>query len=422
MGLGRLEETQPDVISAVTAAKKSIPKGVPYIDATAGVVCDPATGKPFVPDFYKRAVLETAKDNKANTYNFPGNFEFLERTAHMVFGENIKNIGMWPAAGGSHSISIGNNLLTKSMEEGGHRDVIIGTPTWPGHKGLITEAGGNIITYPHLDEHGGFNFDGFLETLENRLRENPEVTVLFHGVCQNPLGIDVPEKYWAAIAEKLLKDNITLQVDLAYLGFGKGIEDDSKMIRYFREKGVPMLVYFSGSKLYHGYGEDRIGAGFAANYANTGAIQANAIKYIRQTTSAIPERGQQIVNTIEGDMSDTGLRSQHRNFLAQTRERVAECRRIILNAVQGCELNYLSDSQGIFLQLPHASPEGAAGELFPELGEKMGWPLDNVQHDENVSRVATIPVGGEGVRLNLAALNSATAIRVAEAIGRVWQR
>lgn len=413
MPLESLKAPKPDIISRVTAAKALLPEDIVYIDSTAGVVGDPESGKTYVPRFYRHADATVVKEVPGNGYNFPGNQPFLMRTAKMIFGNDadLSKIGRWPASGGSHAIALGNTLLANGNEGDIPHEVLVGTPTWPGHKGLIERAGNTVTPYRYLDENGEFNIQALQDTLEARVQENPEVSLLLHGICQNPLGVDVPRKHWQAIADQLKAKDITLQIDLAYLGFAKGIEEDTAMIRFFHENGVKMLVFFSGSKLYHSYGENRIGAGFAANFENPKDIQGNALFEIRQFTSAVPERGQRIAHKIE---TDPEIQSEHRKWVGETRGRVDENRNTILQILGDKAPQYLRESKGIFFQLESSSPEQLAAKLFVELGNTMEW--GKFEHASDFSRVAVIPVAGEGVRLNLAALNARTSQAVGEAL------
>ncbi len=415
MPLESLKAPNPDVISRVTAAKSALSEEIVYIDATAGVVGHPETGKTYVPDFYKQADLAVAMEAKGNGYNFAGNQAFLNHSAKMIFGDDadLAKIGKWPASGGSHAIALGNTLFAKGNQTDTAHEVLLGSPTWPGHKGLIERTGNKITNYRYLTESGDFNMDAFLTTLEGRTKVNPEVSVLFHGVCQNPLGIDIPQKYWEEIATMLKAENTPLQIDLAYLGFATGVEEDSAMLRYFHQQGVPMLVFFSGSKLYHSYGENRIGAGFAANFENPKDIQANALFEIRQSTSAVPERGQRIADKIE---TNAELLVNHRKWLTATRDRVAQNRTAILDIIGEKAPDYMRDTKGIFMQFAHQKPEELGAKVFPELGKQMKW--GDYEHAPDLSRVAVIPVADEGVRLNLAALNSESSAAVAKTLAR----
>ncbi len=423
----RLADAQPQPLDAIAQAGKEIEQilvenpNLKVINLTIGVGGEPETADDYVPEWYREASQRTTtnKEGAVNKYYFGGYPLFFEKTLNLIFGKEfpLDKIAKIPASGGSHAISVTANLLQKHNTSGGKPQIIgKGTPTWAAHKGLIETAGCEMQTFSHLDKDVEWNGEAlyaYLHTL------NPGDAVMMDAVCQNPTGIDVPREEWGNLAKIFIEKDLVLIIDAAYLGFGKGIEEDSEMTRFFAKEGIKTIIDFSGSKLYHGYGKDRIGAIFAVNFGNEPAIAQAGNKIIRNTISNVPVRGQEIAAIIE---SAPELRAIHRKWLAEVRdEQIAGTRHAIVTAL-GPKFANLLKTRGLFLQTPHKTPEQIASALFPELGEAMGWKkcengLLLPKNNDNL-RIATIPTP-KGIRKNVTKVPREKVMEVSERIGEV---
>ena len=50
--------------------------------------------------------------------------------------------------------------------------------------------------------------------------------MLFHGCCHNPSGADLNAEQWQVVAQMAAEQGFTPMIDLAYQGFGDGLEQD----------------------------------------------------------------------------------------------------------------------------------------------------------------------------------------------------
>ncbi|MGE9664942.1 aromatic amino acid transaminase, partial [Escherichia coli] len=82
--------------------------------------------------------------------------------------------------------------------------------------------------------------------------------VLLHPCCHNPTGADLTPAQWDSVIEILKARDLIPFLDIAYQGFGGGIEDDAYAIRAIASAGLPALVSNSFSKIFSLYGE-RVG-------------------------------------------------------------------------------------------------------------------------------------------------------------------
>lgn len=76
------------------------------------------------------------------------------------------------------------------------------------------------------------------------MKKAPQRSVfLLHACAHNPTGIDPTKEQWKMIADIAIEKNHYAFFDCAYQGFASGYLDvDAQAVRYFVERGVPMLV------------------------------------------------------------------------------------------------------------------------------------------------------------------------------------
>jgi aspartate/tyrosine/aromatic aminotransferase len=71
----------------------------------------------------------------------------------------------------------------------------------------------------------------------------PRSVFLLHACAHNPTGIDPTQEQWKVIADIAIEKNHYAFFDCAYQGFASGdLDRDAQAVRYFVERGVPMLV------------------------------------------------------------------------------------------------------------------------------------------------------------------------------------
>ena len=143
-------------------------------------------------------------------------------------------------------------------------------------------------------------------------------------------------------------------IDLAYAGFGAGIEQDTAGMRALIEL-VPMaLVAVSCSKIFGLYRE-RVGAAYiVTDSAESGEIAEAELKRIaREIYSMPPDHGAAIVQAI---LAEPALKSQWEGELAQMRDRINSMRTILaeeLNRLdQSDRFTALANQRGMFSLLP----------------------------------------------------------------------
>lgn len=156
--------------------------------------------------------------------------------------------------GGTGALKIGADFLKQLSP---NAKVVISNPSWENHRAIFERAGFVVENYPYYNpETHGLDFDGMV----GALKALPKGTVVvLHACCHNPTGVDPTETQWQEIANTVKNAGLVPFLDIAYQGFGDGLEQDASVVRLFADLGMTMLVSSSFSKSFSLYGE-RVGA------------------------------------------------------------------------------------------------------------------------------------------------------------------
>lgn len=223
------------------------------------------------------------------------------------------------AIGGTGALKLGADFLKRFAPDA---QVWISDPSWENHRALFESAGFTVNTYPYYDPSTrGVNFTGMIDTLKSIPAGS---IVLLHACCHNPTGADLTNDQWTQIIEVVTKRNLVPFLDMAYQGFGDGIEADGQVVRRFAEAGGALFVSNSFSKSFSLYGE-RVGA---LSIAASSAEEANRVlsqlkRVIRTNYSNPPSHGGQVVATV---LATPELRQLWEDELAGMRVRIREMR------------------------------------------------------------------------------------------------
>lgn len=223
------------------------------------------------------------------------------------------------AIGGTGALKLGADFLHRFTPDS---QVWISDPSWENHRALFESAGFKVNNYPYYDANTrGVNFAGMLDALKTMPAGS---IVLLHACCHNPTGADLTDDQWTQVIEVVTQRGLIPFLDMAYQGFGDGIEADGKVVRRFAEAGGALFVSNSFSKSFSLYGE-RVGAlSIAASSADEAArIMSQLKRVIRTNYSNPPSHGGQVVATV---LATPELRQLWEEELAGMRVRIREMR------------------------------------------------------------------------------------------------
>ena len=156
--------------------------------------------------------------------------------------------------GASGALKVAADFLKRWLPDA---QVWVSDPSWDNHRAMFEGAGLTVNTYPYYDAAtGGLAFDAMLATLATL---PPKSVVLLHACCHNPTGVDLTPAQWRTLVPLLQARQLLPFLDLAYQGFGDGIDDDADAVRLLASSGMTFIVGNSFSKSMSIYGE-RAGA------------------------------------------------------------------------------------------------------------------------------------------------------------------
>jgi len=322
------------------------------INLSIGIYFDDAGRLPVL-----RAVQEAERAMSAGAGEGPrpylpmaGSHAYREAVQDLVFGPACRAVQERCVAtvqtlGGSGALKVGSDFLKRLFP---HSQVWISDPSWENHRVVFEGSGFDVQTYPYYDTaSGGLRFEDMLETLRT---VPPRSIVLLHACCHNPTGVDLTEAQWRQLIPVLLAREAIAFVDMAYQGFGAGLEEDAFAVRALTEAGVACLVANSFSKNFSLYGERCGGLSVVCASADEAQrVLGQLTATIRSNYSNPPTHGARAISTV---LRDAALRSLWQSELGEMRERILAMRRAIFEqlkkAVGGDDLKRYVDQRGMF--------------------------------------------------------------------------
>ena len=201
--------------------------------------------------------------------------------------------------GGTGALRLGADFLKMVVP---NAVVAISNPSWENHRALFEKAGFEVVEYPYYDSQTqNLDIEGMLHSLEQLA---PQSIVVLHACCHNPTGIDPTFEQWQRIAQVLKEKQLIPFMDIAYQGFGDGLDEDAKAVRYLAELNIPMLISSSFSKSFALYGE-RVGAltVLTSTAEQSPKVLSQLKRMARTNYSNPPTHGAQIVNLVLNEPS-----------------------------------------------------------------------------------------------------------------------
>jgi aromatic-amino-acid transaminase len=223
-------------------------------------------------------------------------------------------------------------------------------PTWPNHLPILRAAGLRIAAFPYYDPAQGITFDAAITALKGAAAGD---VVLLHGCCHNPTGADLTLDQWGAIAGLAVERGLTPFVDIAYQGFGQGLDEDAAGVRLLAARVPEMLVAASCSKNFSVY-RDRAGAAIllGRNEAEAEAAYSQLLGVGRSVWSMPPDHAAACVRIV---LEDAGLRADWRQELEGVRTRMISLRQGFAEALRRASnsdrFDFVAGQRGMFSRL-----------------------------------------------------------------------
>jgi aromatic-amino-acid transaminase len=347
--LATVELAPRDPILGVTEAYNADPNPR-KVNLGVGVYCDD-TGKVPLLECVRHAEREMTDNPSPRSYLPIDGIPAYDREVRaLLFGADSDVVRSGraitvQALGGTGALKVGADFLCRFAPGA---QVWISDPSWENHRALFEGAGFTVNLYPYYDgSTRGLDFAGMRTALQNI---PAGAIVVLHACCHNPTGVDPTPAQWDEIIAIVRARALVPFVDLAYQGFGEGIDADAAVARKFAATPGPLIVSSSFSKSFSLYGE-RVGALsiVAADKDEAARALSQVKRLIRANYSNPPTHGGQIVTAV---LTSPELRALWEAELATMRDRIKLMRATLVESlherVPGADFRFMLKQRGMF--------------------------------------------------------------------------
>jgi aromatic-amino-acid transaminase len=344
-----LKPTPPDKIIELLGIFREDPRAE-KVDLGVGVYKDEA-GRTPVMRAVKAAEARLLAEQDTKAYvGLLGDTDFVREMGKLALGDAVapERLAGAQTPGGTGAIRQLCELVRRASPEA---TVWLSDPTWPNHPAILAYLGIPARSYRYFDEATrGVDFDGMLADLEGMRKGD---VLLLHGCCHNPTGANLDLGQCRAVTELVLAKGAVPLVDLAYQGFGDGLEEDVAGVRLMAGKVPELMLAVSCSKNFGLY-RDRVGAAFvvAPDKGTADVARMNLASLNRLNFSFPPDHGARVVAMILGDAA---LRADWKAELEEMRLRMLDLRQGLADALRretnSDRFDFVARHRGMFSRL-----------------------------------------------------------------------
>lgn len=305
------------------------------------------------------AVLKCVKEAEALRLKLEDSKTYIGMAGDLTFNSHIEKLAFGPAhqvllanrvttahtPGGTGALRVAAEFIKRANPEA---TIWVTTPTWANHISLFQAAGLKVKEYAYYDySTKGLQTEQMFADL-NKIPAGD--VVLVHACCHNPSGMDLNFEQWQRFTAIAKERGFTPLVDMAYQGFGSGLDEDAAGLRYLADN-VPELLLCSSCSKNFGLYRERIGAvSIVAEDSKVADIaRVNLLSVVRSIYSMPPAHGAIIVSHILDSQELTALWHQE---LAEMRNRINDYRQLIIDklAAEGVtdDFSFITRQHGMF--------------------------------------------------------------------------
>ncbi|MDZ5436617.1 amino acid aminotransferase [Pseudomonas fluorescens] len=290
------------------------------VNLGVGVYCNEEGRIPLLRAVVEAETIRVAQHASRGYLPIDGIAAYDQAVQKLLFGNDSPLIAAGrvittQAVGGTGALKIGADFLKQLLP---NAVVAISDPSWENHRALFETAGFPVQNYRYYDAAThDVNRAGLLEDL-NALPDGS--IVVLHACCHNPTGVDLSPADWKNVLQAVKAKGHVPFLDMAYQGFGDGIDEDAAAVRLFAESGLTFFVSSSFSKSFSLYGE-RVGALSIVSESKeeSARVLSQVKRVIRTNYSNPPTHGASIVAAV---LNSPELRAQWEAELAEMRLRI----------------------------------------------------------------------------------------------------
>jgi len=383
-----LNAIPPDPILGLIAAYAADPNPK-KIDLGIGVYRDEYGNTPML-DCVVEAEKTLLATQTTKTYlGPPGVVGFNQAIAKVIFGEDSEALNQ----GRIRTVQTPGGTGAARPET----ELWASDPTWANHLALFPGAGVAMHSYPYFDpENSSLRFDDMTAALQQR---GPGDMVMFHACCHNPCGVSPNPEQWQVIADIASDRGFTPIIDIAYMGFERGVEEDCLAVRLFADQCPEVIVASSCSKNFAMYRE-RVGAisVIARDADKAAAIESVIHNITRKNYSMPPSHGPAVIDII---LHSDELKAQWISELSGMRARINGLRKIMADKIIAGgiqrDFSFLERQTGMF--------------------SFMGLSVEQVQRLKDEFAIYTV----NSARVNVASFNESNMAYFIEALSAVLE-
>jgi aspartate aminotransferase len=320
------------------------------VDLGVGVYKDPSGHTPIL-ECVKIAEKYRLDTEDTKVYIGPtGSAPFNQLMTELAFGAShaallANRIRTVSTPGGTGALRVAADFIKRCNP---NAVLWVSDPTWANHTGLFEAAGITVKTYPYYDyDSKTLKFDQMIAKLATIGKDD---VVLLHACCHNPSGMDLTNEQWDEVVKVTAKQGFTPLIDMAYQGFGDGVDEDAYGVRQMAAAVESMILCSSCSKNFGLYRE-RIGACsiIARDSATVDIAQSVLLYVVRCIYSMPPAHGAAIVETILGTPA---LKQQWLDELKVMRDRINGNRAMLVEQLKtngvDRDFSFIARQKGMF--------------------------------------------------------------------------
>jgi aromatic-amino-acid transaminase len=343
-GLADLPPVNSDSLIALIGMVNADPRP-DKIDVGVGVFRDGAGNTPIL-KVIQEAEKRLRETQVTKAYlGSAGDKRYAELLRPIVLGEHASDarIVALQTPGGCGALRLGFELLAAANPTA---RVFIGGPTWPNHPPIVRAVGLQPVEYPYYERgQGAIRFEDMLESLSGGA---PGDIALLHGCCHNPTGADLSEDQWRQVARVVVARGLVPFIDMAYQGFGRGLEEDAFGLRLMLDTCDQVVAAQSCDKNFSVY-RDRVGSLWIKTPSpeSSATAMAHVYQIAREMWSMPPDHGAACVRIV---LDDAELRERWLVELTGMRDRINSVRQRI--AAADPRLAFIGRQYGMFSMLP----------------------------------------------------------------------
>ena len=344
--LEQLQQQPPDKILDLMQTFKEDPRAN-KLDLGIGVYKNENGQTPIINAVKKAEKILWEQETTKSYTKLTGDSDFQTVMKELIFSDCVSEdiISTAHTPGGTGAIRQAFELIRLASP---NSKIWISNPTWPNHISILKFLNIPYSEYVYFDKKTcELNFDGMMESLKNT---KPGDIILLHGCCHNPTGANLDNDQWKELQQFLCDNQLVPLIDLAYQGFGDGLDEDAYGVRLLAKKCKEVILAASCSKNFGIYRE-RTGILFTiSENEKIKNISSNTLAFLnRQNFSFPPDHGGKLVTLI---LKNGELKSSWMKELSEMRLNMLDIRKSLAEELrkksQSNRFDFLETHRGMF--------------------------------------------------------------------------